>query len=380
MGEKAVATVVTVAAAATVGGLATACSGDEQVASIGYAFDAPITTYNAGTTAGATSGALAAFGRTLTGMSYTGPEGNTIADTDFGTATLVPGDVQTVQYRLDPDSVYSDGVPITCDDLVLAFVAHSGRFTRDGAVRPHVRRGQHRRLRRHRPRRMPTRCQGRHRGVPARPRLQRVADPVRGDRRDARAHRRPRRRRRQRGDCHAGRGPGRARAHRGLLEHRVGPAPGRDRHVAAAVLGAVQDRLLQRRRRTRARRQRPLVGRPAGDTANRAVAEEHRPEDADGRRRRAGARHRGGVDSRSRPERVGQRQCPVAQRRATRARHRRRVRLDRCAARPRAVRPAREDLRRSRPPRLRRRLRPRLRGAELASRTGRFAVLRPGVR
>ena len=123
---------VTVAAAATVGGLASACSGDDQVASIGYAFDAPITTYNAGTTAGATSGALAAFGRTLTGMSYTGPEGNTIADTDFGTATLVPGDAQTVQYRLDPDSVYSDGVPITCDDLVLAFVAHSGRYTRDG--------------------------------------------------------------------------------------------------------------------------------------------------------------------------------------------------------------------------------------------------------
>ncbi|MGY2062264.1 ABC transporter substrate-binding protein, partial [Nocardia gipuzkoensis] len=35
----------------------------------------------------------------------------------------------TVQYRLNPDGKYSDGVPTSCDDLVLEWAARSGRFT-----------------------------------------------------------------------------------------------------------------------------------------------------------------------------------------------------------------------------------------------------------
>ncbi|MDV7086042.1 ABC transporter substrate-binding protein [Rhodococcus opacus] len=100
----------------------------EQIPSIGYAIDNTVTTYNANSVAGAVSGARQAFARVLPGFNYTGPEGGPVADTDIGTANAVPGDALTIQYKLNPNSVYSDGVPMSCDDLVLTWAANSGRF------------------------------------------------------------------------------------------------------------------------------------------------------------------------------------------------------------------------------------------------------------
>ncbi|QSE84363.1 ABC transporter substrate-binding protein [Rhodococcus koreensis] len=102
----------------------------EQIPSIGYAIDNTVTTYNANSVAGAVSGARQAFARVLPGFNYTGPEGGPVADTDIGTANAMPGDALTIQYKLNPNSVYSDGVPMSCDDLVLTWAANSGRFTR----------------------------------------------------------------------------------------------------------------------------------------------------------------------------------------------------------------------------------------------------------
>ncbi|MFE3544487.1 ABC transporter substrate-binding protein [Nocardia sp. NPDC059177] len=124
--------IATVATAAVATGVVAGCSSKNQVPSIGYAVDATIASYNGGSTLGATSGATAVFGRVLTGFFYTGPDGQQVADTDAGTAKEVPGETQTVQYRLNPDGVYSDGVSTSCDDLVLAWSARSGRFTRPG--------------------------------------------------------------------------------------------------------------------------------------------------------------------------------------------------------------------------------------------------------
>ncbi|MGW4369067.1 ABC transporter substrate-binding protein [Nocardia takedensis] len=120
------------AAAALAGGLTAGCSGENQVPSIGYAVDVALSTYNGGTALGAAGGSSAVFGRVLTGFFYTGPEGQQVADTDAGTAKEVPGESQTIQYRLNPDGVYSDGVPTSCDDLVLTWAARSGRFTKPG--------------------------------------------------------------------------------------------------------------------------------------------------------------------------------------------------------------------------------------------------------
>ena len=128
-----------VAATAVAAGSLAACSESaEQVPSIGYAIDNSISTYNANTTAGSVSGAMAAFGRVLPGFTFTGPAGAPVSDTDIGTASELPGDVLTVSYKLNPASVYSDGIPMSCDDLVLTWAASSGKFTEDvdGAVKP----------------------------------------------------------------------------------------------------------------------------------------------------------------------------------------------------------------------------------------------------
>ncbi|MCJ0892705.1 ABC transporter substrate-binding protein [Rhodococcus sp. ARC_M5] len=126
-------------AALAVAGLAavsvTACSSaEDKVPSIGYSFDNVVNTYNARTVDGAASGARQAFTRVQVGFSYLGPEGDALSDNDIGTVSVVPGDVLTVQYSIAPAATYSDGTPMACDDLVLAWAANSGRFATDGPL------------------------------------------------------------------------------------------------------------------------------------------------------------------------------------------------------------------------------------------------------
>lgn len=128
--RRSLKTAVTALVVTTIAAGAVACgSSDEPLHSIGYAIDGAVTTYNANTVDGATSGARQAFARVQPGFGYVGPAGRVVSDTDVGTATVLPADALTVQYRLAADSVYSDGVPMSCDDLVLAWAAASGRFT-----------------------------------------------------------------------------------------------------------------------------------------------------------------------------------------------------------------------------------------------------------
>ncbi|MCW4353249.1 ABC transporter substrate-binding protein [Hoyosella sp. YIM 151337] len=125
-------TAATVAVIA-VGGLVSCAEGDQQrEVTLGYGVDAPITTYNANTVSGALSAAPAVFGRTLTGLSYPGPNGTPIEDRDFGTIEQVPGEAFVLHVTIRDEAVFSDGEPITCDDLVLTWAAGSGRFTSPG--------------------------------------------------------------------------------------------------------------------------------------------------------------------------------------------------------------------------------------------------------
>ncbi|PTR27766.1 peptide/nickel transport system substrate-binding protein [Rhodococcus sp. OK519] len=130
--RRAARSIVALAAAVAVGATAACGEPADQVPSLGYAIDNVVTTYNGNTVDGSPTGAVQALSRVLTGMNYTGPSGAPVADTDFGTANVLPGDSLTVQYRLNPASVYSDGVPVSCDDFVLAWAAGNGRFTRPG--------------------------------------------------------------------------------------------------------------------------------------------------------------------------------------------------------------------------------------------------------
>ncbi|WP_423797647.1 ABC transporter substrate-binding protein [Mycolicibacterium hassiacum] len=95
---------------------------------IAYAVDGALTTYNTNTVAGAASGGPQAFARVLTGFTYHGPNGQVIADHDFGKVSVVGRAPLLLDYEINADAVYSDGKPVTCDDMVLAWAAQSGRY------------------------------------------------------------------------------------------------------------------------------------------------------------------------------------------------------------------------------------------------------------
>ncbi|WP_328355130.1 ABC transporter substrate-binding protein [Mycobacterium sp. NBC_00419] len=118
-------------AAAVVGVLAagtlSACTGSaaEQV---NYAVDGMLISYNTNTVSGAASAGPQAFARVLTGFTIHGPDGQPLADHDFGSVAVVGRDPLVLDYQIADNAVYSDGKPVTCDDMVLAWAAQSGRF------------------------------------------------------------------------------------------------------------------------------------------------------------------------------------------------------------------------------------------------------------
>jgi peptide/nickel transport system substrate-binding protein len=105
----------------------TACSGS-AASQIEYVVDGRLVTYNTNTVVGAAAAGAQAFSRTLTGFGYHGPDGQVVADHDFGTISEVGGAPLVLDYQIADNAVYSDGKPVTCDDLVLTWAAQSGRF------------------------------------------------------------------------------------------------------------------------------------------------------------------------------------------------------------------------------------------------------------
>jgi peptide/nickel transport system substrate-binding protein len=111
-----------------IGGLGlSACSGS-PAETINYAVDGPVVTYNTNTVAGAASGGPQAFARVLTGFNYHGPDGQIVGDHDFGSISVVGRAPLVLDYEISANAVYSDGKPITCDDMVLAWASQSGQL------------------------------------------------------------------------------------------------------------------------------------------------------------------------------------------------------------------------------------------------------------
>jgi peptide/nickel transport system substrate-binding protein len=119
------AAAVTVAILCAVG--LSSCS-SRPASEVTYAVDGALTTYNTNTVAGAASGGPQAFARVLTGFNYHGPDGQIVGDHDFGTIAVVGRAPLVLDYVISDKAVYSDGKPVTCDDLVLAWASQSGRF------------------------------------------------------------------------------------------------------------------------------------------------------------------------------------------------------------------------------------------------------------
>ncbi|MDG4669071.1 ABC transporter substrate-binding protein [Mycobacterium sp. 236(2023)] len=113
---------------ALLGGIGLTSCSDATAESVDYAVDGTLITYNTNTVAGAASGGPQAFARVLTGFNYHGPDGQIVGDHDFGTVSVVGRSPLILDYEIKPEAVYSDGKPITCDDMVLAWASQSGRF------------------------------------------------------------------------------------------------------------------------------------------------------------------------------------------------------------------------------------------------------------
>lgn len=111
-----------------VGSVGLSSCSSSRAGEIDYAVDGTLVTYNTNTVVGAASAGPQAFARVLTGFNYHGPEGQVVGDRDFGTVAVVGRTPLVLDYQISDDAVYSDGKPITCDDMVLAWAAQSGRF------------------------------------------------------------------------------------------------------------------------------------------------------------------------------------------------------------------------------------------------------------
>jgi peptide/nickel transport system substrate-binding protein len=119
---------VLAAVLAVVGALGLTSCSQGAAESVDYAVDGTLITYNTNTVAGAASGGPQAFARVLTGFNYHGPDGQIVGDHDFGSISVVGRSPLVLDYEIKPEAVYSDGKPITCDDMVLAWASQSGRF------------------------------------------------------------------------------------------------------------------------------------------------------------------------------------------------------------------------------------------------------------
>jgi peptide/nickel transport system substrate-binding protein len=119
--------VIVAAVLSMFGGLGVSSCSSSPADSIDYAVDGTLITYNTNTVAGAASGGPQAFARVLTGFNYHGPDGQIVGDHDFGSISVVGRAPLVLDYEINASAVYSDGKPITCDDMVLAWASQSGR-------------------------------------------------------------------------------------------------------------------------------------------------------------------------------------------------------------------------------------------------------------
>lgn len=99
----------------------------------GYALPRPIVTLNAGTTVGVATDAAKVSARLYPGAFLPGPTGQLLPNTDLVQADPVPGDARRVNYVINPKATFSDGVPVTCQDFLLAKAAgdHPEYFSSD---------------------------------------------------------------------------------------------------------------------------------------------------------------------------------------------------------------------------------------------------------
>jgi peptide/nickel transport system substrate-binding protein len=91
-----------------------------------WGYEQEFNTYNANTTDGNASANAAVLNQVLRGFWYFGADGSVTPDKDFGTYEKTADSPLTVKYSINPKAVWSDGKPVDCDDIVLAWLSQNG--------------------------------------------------------------------------------------------------------------------------------------------------------------------------------------------------------------------------------------------------------------
>lgn len=89
----------------------------------GYLSSSELLTTNGGSAFGVASSAAQLSGRLYPAAFLPGPGGQLIPNTDLVKTEEFPGDQLKVLYTISDDATFSDGVPVTCDDYLLAYTA-----------------------------------------------------------------------------------------------------------------------------------------------------------------------------------------------------------------------------------------------------------------
>jgi peptide/nickel transport system substrate-binding protein len=122
-------------AACSTGGTEDPSSSDTSAAepqtqdiTITVAHEQEFNAYNNGTGADNATKNTVVLNQVLTTFWEFGPDGTVVPNEEFGTYEKTSDDPLTVEYRINPDAVWSDGEPIDCDDVVLDWAANSGTY------------------------------------------------------------------------------------------------------------------------------------------------------------------------------------------------------------------------------------------------------------
>jgi len=95
---------------------------------IKYAYEQEFGSYNNNTADQNASKNAVVLNEVLRGFWQYAPNGTVAPDTEFGTYEKTSDNPLTVKYTINPKAVWSDGVPIDCADMVLAWAANSNAF------------------------------------------------------------------------------------------------------------------------------------------------------------------------------------------------------------------------------------------------------------
>jgi len=124
-------TVVATVALAAVATLASCTDAEPEPARVGtvvVAVSSAFTSLNGGTAQGRAPGSTLVCGLAQSGLVSLDETGAAVPDPSFGTIEKVSDAPLTVKYTIADDATWSDGVPVTTDDLLLEWAARSGQL------------------------------------------------------------------------------------------------------------------------------------------------------------------------------------------------------------------------------------------------------------